>query len=279
MRFEKEARELYNAAHNLATRNRRAAENQLEYAHPEVLSSLLDKKKVSHTINVGTMNIPTDQIVGVVTPSEADNLYTADFLPLAPANSEFADKWRSLYLDYLSDEGILNPIGCYEYLGRFYVTDGMKRVSVLKSHGASTIVAQVIRLMPVESNNPKVLRYNEFLKHFDLTGLYQVSFKYPENFAKLQAALGHEPEYAWTEMDRFSFMFYWYSFARAFKKVFRDEKYVTAADVLVAVLDDYSYSEVKKTNPWDLEKVLGFTWKKIFNLSEASMLDDIKKAS
>lgn len=272
MKFEKEAHELYNAAHSYASRSQRGV-------HPEVLSSILDQKKISHTVNVGIMNIPVDKIVGVVTPCENDRFYTPDFLPLAPANSEFAEKWRSLYLDYLSDEGIQNPIGCYEYLGRFYVMDGMKRVSVLKCHGATTISAQVIRLIPVESKNPKIQRYNEFLKHFQLTGLYQVSFNNPENFVKLQKALGYEMDHVWTEKDRFSFLFNWHSFDRVFKRVFRDEKHVTAADVLVAVLDDYSYDEVGKMHPWELECVLEGTWEKLFNLSGTSIVDENKKAS
>lgn len=252
MKFEKEARALYNTAWNAANSQYRKG----MHSHPMALKSFLHEKDIAYTIDLEVMNIPTSKIVGVAKASDRDLAYTADFLPLKPANSEFAAQWVRLYQAFLSDEGIRESIRCFEYLGKFYVIDGMKRVSVVKSHGAATISAQVTRLMPVRNNDPQIQCYYEFLKHFGLTRLYQVSFTKSENFSKLQAALGHAADHRWTEMDRFGFLFYWNSFARAFNHVFGDDAAMTAADALVAVLEDYPYSEVRKMATWDLVWVL-----------------------
>lgn len=271
MNFEYEARALYNTARNAGRREQRHG----KASYPVALKSFLYKEDISATIDLEVMNIPTSKIVGIAKASDKDLAYTADFLPLHPATSEFAAKWVRLYQEYLSDEGLREPISCYEYLGKFYVIDGMKRVSVVKCHGGTTISARVTRLMPVATNDPQVQCYYEFLKYFRYTGLYQVFFKTPENFVKLQAALGHTADHVWTEMDRFSFLFYWNSFDRAFNHVFGDDGAMTAADALVAVLEDYPYSEVRKMAPWDLVWMLQNLKKRINRFDE---LED-RKAS
>ncbi len=63
-------------------------------------------------------------------------------------------------------EGIRDPIRCYEYMGRFYVQEGNKRVSVLKSYGAPAIDAFVTRVIPAYSQDQAVQVYYEFLNSF-----------------------------------------------------------------------------------------------------------------
>ena len=111
-------------------------------------------------------------------------------------------KWINLCQAHLSDEGINEPIRCFEYLGRFYVQEGNKRVSVLKSYGAASIPGRVVRLVPVWSEEREVRLYYEFLGAYQLTGLYQVNFTRFGSFPKLQAALGHSADYKWSEDDR-----------------------------------------------------------------------------
>ena len=49
-------------------------------------------------------------------------------------------------------------------------------------------------------------RYYEFVKFYQLAGLYQVQFLQLGSFAKLQAALGYEPGHIWTKEERQSFL-------------------------------------------------------------------------
>ena len=81
------------------------------------------------------------------------NALAGNFMPILPADSEFGAKWISLCDAQLGDEGIREPVLCLEYLGRFYVQEGNKRVSVLKSFGAPVIPARVSRLIPPWSDD------------------------------------------------------------------------------------------------------------------------------
>lgn len=279
MNFESDVRAIYNRMHNYATRDCRVYAAQHKNAYPEVLDSFLDEKKISQKVDAGSMNIPMDRITGIATSSEEQMCYTRDFLPLAPADSAFAETWCSLYLDCFSDEGIRNPIDCYEYLGRFFITDGKKRVSVLKCFGVTTISARVIRLIPDTINDPEAQHYRQFLEQLQLTGLYQTDFNQPKDFEKLQAALGHECNYAWTENDRFGFMLCWYGFDMVFKRVFGKDRHVNAAEMFTALLEEYSYREIMTMHPGELEKVLRAAQKKLYGGIQVHLMDVFPKVS
>ncbi len=85
-------------------------------------------------------------------------------MPLLDLKTEFATKWVNLCVSHV-DEGIRDPITCYEYMGRFYVQEGNKRVSVLKYFDASSITGNVTRVVPQYSDDPAVQMYYEFM-HF-----------------------------------------------------------------------------------------------------------------
>ena len=98
--------------------------------YPEVLDDLLADTTTDSSIYIGLVEIPTERIVGVRSSGRV-SAFSAGFLPLLGQDSEFAVKWISLCSDHLED-GIRDPIECFEYLGNFYVQEGNKRVSVLK---------------------------------------------------------------------------------------------------------------------------------------------------
>ena len=74
-------------------------------------------------------------------------------MPLLDDGSEFALKWQALCQSHV-DEGIRDPVKVYNYLNRYYVREGNKRVSVLKFFGAGTVYANVARILP-ERNGSK----------------------------------------------------------------------------------------------------------------------------
>ena len=112
-----------------------------------VLDEFLSRDMIAGYINIGTLEIPTEYIIGTKTSGRKE-AFAADFMPLLPHNTEFCRKWVALCAAHLT-EGIRDPIVCFEYLGRFFVQEGNKRVSVLKSFNAVTIPARVTRIMPV----------------------------------------------------------------------------------------------------------------------------------
>lgn len=282
MHFQAEAWALYRKALSAGRKNMRRSVKQGTDPYLRELDSFLEENMVAGRIQLGALNIPTESIVGIADRTGKE-LYAYDFMPLSSADSEFADQWRKLYLYYLSDKEIRSPITCYEYLGRFYVLDGKKRVSVAKSHGAPTITASVTRILPVKTEDAEIQRYYEFMQYFELTQLYQISFTQPDSFVKFQKALGFEENHAWNEGDRFSFLFNWYPFEHAFHEAFDGQLNITTADALLVLLEDYPYSKLKETPSWTLTELLRSAWKKLYKISNPDFIitpeADIEKAS
>ena len=228
---------------------------------------LLDDSVVAGRVDMGVIEIPTEQIAGTKTAGRR-SAFAADFMPLLPADSEFGYKWIELCAAHLGDDGIRDPIRCYEYLGRFFVQEGNKRVSVLKSYNAPTIPGYVIRIIPEWSEDPMVQVYYEFMQSYQLTGLYQVRFTRLGSFAKLQAALGYEADHAWTEEERRHFLANVTYFKAAFKKLGGEDLPVTAADALLVWLRVYPFEALKAPAP-ELLKTLSAVWSDVKVLSQS----------
>lgn len=147
MEFDREVHEQYRRAYALAQKNLQDKKKQRLAVCPAVLSTLLDEKMVSYRLDLGVVEIPTNLIIGVSGETEETLLYTSGFLPVSVPNSPFADVWRMLYKTFHADNKFAEEIDCYEYLGRFYVFDGLKRVSVVKYLGTPTVAAHVILIL------------------------------------------------------------------------------------------------------------------------------------
>ena len=240
------------------------------YPYPTVLDEILmDDSMVAGRVDMGIVEIPTEQIVGTKTAGRR-TAFAANFMPLLGADSEFACKWVELCSAHLGDEGIRDPIRCYEYMGQFYVQEGNKRVSVLKSYDAPTIPGYVIRVIPVWSEDPTVQVYYEFMQSYQLTGLYQVRFTRLGSFAKLQAALGFEPDHVWTDDERQRFLSRMTYFRAAFQKLGGEELPITEADALLVWLRVYPFENLKTTTAPELQKSLSAVWADVKVLSQAA---------
>lgn len=147
------------------------------YPYLQILDEILSDQMVAGRVDLGVIDIPADQIVGTKSKGRR-NAFAADFMPLLDADTEFAAKWIELCAAHLSDEGIRDPIRCCEYMGRFYVQEGNKRVSVLKSFGSPSVPAYVTRVIPLYSDDEAVQIYYEFMDFYRLSGQYQVYFSH-----------------------------------------------------------------------------------------------------
>ena len=117
-----------------------------------VLDDILQNVPVENQIPLGQVEIPLELLVGTKT-SGRTAAFASNFMPLLGLKTEFATKWVNLCVSHV-DEGIRDPITCYEYMGRFYVQEGNKRVSVLKYFDASSITGNVTRVVPQYSDDP-----------------------------------------------------------------------------------------------------------------------------
>ena len=246
-----EAQAQYAAALKAGQKCYREALSKGEYPYPPVLDEILDEHLAAGRQDLGVIDIPTDAIVGTKTQGRR-NAFAANFMPLLPLESEFGAKWVSLCSAHLSSEGIREPIRCYEYLGRFYVEEGNKRASVLKSFDAPTISGQVTRILPARSDDEEIALYYEFIDFYRVSRLYSVRFSRAGSYRKLQAALGFEAEQVWTDDERKGFSFAYASFSRALESVSGGRYPGTAGDVFLLWLQLHSLSEIRSMSAKEL---------------------------
>lgn len=249
----------YQQAYKAAHKEQRKHIQCGTYPYLQILDEILPDYMTAGEVNLGLINIPMDKIVGTKTKGRT-HAFAANFMPLLSEDSEFCLKWRNLCNAHLSDEGIRDPISCYEFLGRFYVQEGNKRVSVLKYFGAASVPSQVIRILPAESASLEVMAYREFLKNYPLTKLYEVSFTQPGSFPKLQAAMGFDKDHAWTEEEQRRFLSSHCFFAEEFRKLGGDELKITPADAMLEWLQVYPFRKIREMSTQELHRSLEAIW-------------------
>lgn len=241
-----EALEQYNTALRAGRKYYKNAVTHGRYPYLPVLDEILSESAVSGYENLGLVEIPAEMIVGTKFEGRKGAL-AGNFMPLLETGTEFSEKWITLCDAHLSDGGIHDPIVCYEYLGRFYVQEGNKRCSVLKSYSSPTILAQVTRIVPRYSEDDDIQLYYEFMHFYSLSKLYGVEFQRRGDYAKLQAALGFKPDQIWTPEDRRSFSAGFTQFRNALSRLpqGRSSAY-TPAEFLLVWLQIFSFQEISE---------------------------------
>ena len=254
-----EAEEHYLRALKSGQKEHRKHIHSGQSAYLPVLDEILLNYTTTGEINLGMIEIPMDKIVGTKTKGRT-NAFAANFMPLLAVDSEFGFKWRSLCVAHLSDSGIRDPISCYEFLGKFYVQEGNKRVSVLKYFGASAVSANVIRILPVVTASPEMASYQDFLTHYPLTKCYEVFFTEPNSFPGLQNALGFALDHTWTDEERRRFLSSHYYFSQAFQELGGGGLAISAADAMLEWLKVYPFSKIKEMPARELKRSLEAMW-------------------
>lgn len=277
MRFQTEVWERYADSQNRAKRALRKATAKGSDVKLPVLNDILDRSKMADIVELGIVEIPVNQIVGVSIDTDRD-IYTRDFLPLPSVQSEFADTWTRIYKQHLTDTGLVDPIRCCEYLGKFYVVDGKKRVSVLKNHGTMMVRAEVTRFLPEPSDDVRVQSYYEFLKTYEKTGLYQVAFTQPGQAEAFLKALGYTPEHVWNDTDRFGLMFNWHPFERALEIAFDGMLNITTADAMTVLFRKHTYVELCKMPSWVLAELMQESWEEMYRICDPNFRVDTHAA-
>lgn len=273
MRIQAESWAVYRKAYNAGRREVKKQVKQGSDPYLRSLSGFLKDDMVAEKVSLEVMDIPTEKIVGIAT-DEGRDLYTLDFLPLSAPDGEFASKWCKLYWYYLSNKGIRCPITCYEYMGEFYIIDGLKRVSIAKCHGIPTISASVTRLLPIKTGKATVQRYYDFLSCFEKTGLYQIAFTKPYSFERFQKALGYEPDHVWDEADKLEFLFNWHVFEYAFQEAYNDYLHITPADAFLVLLEELPYEKLREMQPLVLIQLMRKAWDKLYAIQNSVSAQD-----
>ena len=230
--------------------------------YPAVLDEILSDISHCTVRELPAQEIPIKRIVGTKSAGRV-SAFSAGFLPLLDLDSEFAAKWTALCSDHLSDVGIREPVLCYEYLGDFYVQEGHKRVSVLKYFGAAKIPSVIKRILPPESDEPRIKAYYEFLDFYEVSKLYDIQFQRPGDYAKLLAFLGKEPTEEWTEWERRSFTSHYHYFTEAFAALEGKAKGLRPEEALLLWLQVYPARELGEMSAKELKKSLSGLWEDV----------------
>ncbi len=250
-----EATEEYALAHKQGQKEYKEMLSQNKEPHPAVLDDLLGEQSGELTKSIGLVEIPAERIIGTKSAGRI-TAFSASFLPLLSSESEFGRKWISLCKAHLSDEGIREPIVCYEYLGNFYVQEGNKRVSVLRYFGAPRIPGLVTRIMPEKSDDPRIIAYYEFLDFYKVSGIYTVQFRRPGDYGKLLSHLDKKSDDVWTDKDKKTFSAYFFYFKEAFNSLKSKLPDVLPEEALLLWLQLYPYEDLGKLSGTELKKTL-----------------------
>ena len=254
----------------LALRNAQKEYRELVSAgknpHPLVLEEILPDVSSLVITEVGMIDIPAQRIVGTKSAGRITS-FTPTFRPLLKPESEFAMKWINLCSAHLGDTGIRDPIVCYEYLGEFFVQEGNKRVSVLRNFGAARIPGIVYRVVPAQSDDPRIKAYFEFLEFYKNSKLYTLQFRRPGDYAKLLAYLEMDPNKVWTEDERRTFNAYYTYFLDALETLNRKDE-TLPEEALLLWLHIHSYKELGTMSAMELKRSLVAMWPDVLALTQ-----------
>ena len=261
-----EAANQYAQAYKLGQKYYKNAISKGNYPYPQVLEELLSENQFAGQEELGLVDIPAELIVGTKSAGRRA-AFAGNFMPLLSSQSEFGVKWISLCEAHLGDEGIRDPIRCCEYLGRFYVTEGNKRVSVLKSYDAPTISGYVTRIIPVYNEDAVIQRYFEFLAFYPRCSLYQIRFSQPGAYEKFQKRMGFEKDHVWTTEEKRAFLALLSRFQTAYRKQGGEQLPTTVCDALLVCLQVFSFEELRAATADELLKTLENLWPDIKSAS------------
>lgn len=235
------------------------------------LDDIVSSDKIMAEINLGIMQIPTEWIVGTKTASRA-NAFAANFMPLLAENSEFGLKWESLCNSHV-EEGIRDTIKVYEYMNRYYVLEGNKRVSVLKFFDAVSIPGEVIRVLPVKDGSKEVEAYYEMINFAQCTKINYLEFSEPGRFKQIQKFMGKAPDEVWNDEERSLFKTAFYNLKKAFHELDGESVNITPSDAMLTYLKIYGYQDLISKSNEQIKKSLLKIWEEVCLLEEKESID------
>lgn len=249
----------YEEARKLAAKEYRFCVSHGQYPYLSVLDDILPEPLHLRGTSIGIVQVPTEFIVGTKTRGRTE-AFARNFMPLLEGKTEFATKWKILCTAHL-EEGIREPVKLYEYLNRYYVEEGNKRVSVLKYFGAVNIPAQVIRILPEKI--PENELYFEYLAFNRCSGIYYLEFSKKESYAQFQRLMGKKPNETWTENERKRFNSDFSYFRAAYESRGGRRLNATIGDAMLSFLKVYGYPAIRSMSSSELKKALVSVWEEM----------------
>ena len=236
-----------------------------------VLDEILPENKQMTGRDLGLVQIPAEWIAGTVSSSRAVS-FAGNFMPAADENTEFATKWKHLCASHL-EEGIREPVRVCEYMNRFYVLEGNKRVSVLKYFEAPVVPAYVRRILPDRDGDEASERYYELIDFQSRSGINFIEFSRRGSCRMLQNAVGKNEEAGWTDDEVRRFSTAYYTFRKVYLACGGSKLTSTVGDAFLAFIRIYGYDILWRSTENQIKKYLSKAWGEIVIQQEESMIE------
>ncbi|MDD6339687.1 MAG: BMP family ABC transporter substrate-binding protein [Butyrivibrio sp.] len=223
-----------------------------------VLEKLIEDVDIVSKKDLGLITIPMGQIGGTDTEGRA-NAFSPSGYPLLEATSEFALKYVALY-NSCEEEGLRQPVSGFEYMGKYYIREGNKRVSVSKLLNLPEIEGNIIRYIPKKSDDPEVIRNYEFIEFYEKTkGINFLYFSKAGMFDKFFSLVEPEAD-EFTEEQRINVHSAFIRFKKAYEKKQKTLPMETA-DAFYTYVKLLGFEEIVEKPPMEVEADLEVIWK------------------
>lgn len=233
-----------------------------KYPYLQVLEELLSHTDVVAEENLGLCSIPTELIVGTYTAGRR-TAFAPNFMPLIESGSEFAGKWQALFNAHV-EEGIHDPIKCYEFMNRYYVLEGNKRVSVLKYFDSPAVPGNVTRLIPKRTEEPENRLYFEFLSFYRKSKVNYIIFTKLGSYRSLLEVLGFDADHEWTDDERMEVRSLYVRFEKVYLEKAGSKPPIPTADAFLLYLELYPHDlELEEKLPAQIKAELTKMWDEV----------------
>lgn len=233
-----------------------------QYPYLTALEDFMEESRYTAEQHIGIKEIPLSMVAGTKTAGR-QKAFSCGFMPILKEGSEFSAKWSQLY-DIQEAEGFRDPIKVYEYLQRFYVQEGNKRVSVLKFLGASGIYADITRLLPRKSDDKEHLIYEEFMDFYEVAPIYGIYFSELGGYKKIAEYLGLSLDTPWDDETVRNVRQGYELFERLFaEKSGGKLNNITAGDALLIYLEVYGFDTLIDGTDTEVRKNMDTIWKEL----------------
>ncbi len=258
----------YRSALRAGQRAYRACVARDQSPYLAVLDDILNGVNIVAQEPLGLVDIPAESIVGTKT-SGRHTAFAANFMPLLEEDTEFAIKWSNLCEAHLGGGHPHPPIIAYEYLNKFYVQEGNKRVSVLKYYEAVNHSGHghpACSGPERHAGKQDLLRVSRFF--YKLSKINNVQFSRLGGYAKLQTLVCKAASEVWSDDDRLNFSALYTMFSQQFYALGGSALELTPGDALLVYLSVYRYSDACQSTPSQVRENLAKLWDEIKILTE-----------
>ena len=213
-----------------------------------VLEEIEPQMNALNRVPLGLLQVPLNKVVGTASKGRT-NAFAANFMPILDPGCEFATKWAILY-EGIVEQGLNQPVKVLEYLNRFYLVEGNKRVSVMKFLDSVSIEAEVTRVMPRRTEDPESVLYYEFLDFYADTQINDIWFSKPGSYKRLYELVGKASGEKWTSEERGDFSAAYMRFREQYKarEAVSDKSKLpaTTGDAFLVYLNACGYADAPK---------------------------------